>query len=194
MSKIIKEDCRSISIHKLKEWGYLKGGLQIGGISWKSSWSEKENSVSFVLDLTNSANMWFKLSYTITDSYSGEKHEIEQTYPIVATPCRYGGQRHWFVCSVYNHGRYCGRRVAKLYLGAGSHYFACRHCYNLTYRSRLDGWTYSIPDIEEYEKKIKRWYYRGQPTKKHRRYLKMEESSSRDLIRFVTRLKNKNMV
>lgn len=29
----------------------------------------------------------------------------------------------------------CGRRVRKLYLGPGGTYFACRHCYNLTYES-----------------------------------------------------------
>lgn len=34
--------------------------------------------------------------------------------------------RRWFVCSVHANGRYCGRRVALLYL-AGE-LFACRRC------------------------------------------------------------------
>ena len=29
----------------------------------------------------------------------------------------------------------CGRRVGKLYLAPSGHYFGCRHCHELTYRS-----------------------------------------------------------
>jgi hypothetical protein len=32
-------------------------------------------------------------------------------------------------------GRYCGRRVGKLYLPPGGLYYGCRHCYRLTYTS-----------------------------------------------------------
>ena len=37
--------------------------------------------------------------------------------------------RYWFTCPN------CSRRVAHLYLPNGMEIFACRHCYNLTYRS-----------------------------------------------------------
>ncbi|MCA9947859.1 MAG: hypothetical protein KC449_30465, partial [Anaerolineales bacterium] len=49
--------------------------------------------------------------------------------------CNFGGHRYWFICPLTANGRYCGRRVGKLYLAPGSRYFACRHCQNLTYRS-----------------------------------------------------------
>jgi len=65
-----------------------------------------------------------------------EWKSIEQRVPMIWTDCHLGGQRPWFVCSVYRDGRYCGRRVAVLY-GAGA-YFACRHCYGLAYASQQE--------------------------------------------------------
>jgi hypothetical protein len=38
-------------------------------------------------------------------------------------------QQQWFLCT-------CNRRVAKLYLPPARDQFRCRHCYNLSYRSR----------------------------------------------------------
>ena len=59
---------------------------------------------------------------------------MEQPVYLTWTPCNLGGKRPWFVCPGVVGGRYCGRRVAILY-SAGP-YFLCRHCYDLTYRSR----------------------------------------------------------
>ena len=39
----------------------------------------------------------------------------EQRVAIAWTPCRFGGEQPWFVCSVAANGVYCGRRVTKLY-------------------------------------------------------------------------------
>lgn len=69
-------------------------------------------------------------------SYGSDWKPIEQAVPIIWTECRYGGRRPWFRCSVYSNGRYCGRRVAKLY--AAGELFACRHCYNLVYASQQE--------------------------------------------------------
>ena len=176
MSKIVAEDCRHISIYRLKEWGAFDNDFHWGGVHWTDYWSDQKNSISYKLDRTDPSNMSITLIYTITDSWTGEKHNMEQKYPIVKTQCNYGGTRYWFICSVYHNGAYCGRRVAKLYLCSGSRYFACRHCYDLTYRSRIDGYSYTAPVIDEYADKIKRWYYRGQPTRKHRQYEKMQMS------------------
>lgn len=188
MSKILKEDCRTISMYNLRKWGSLKG-YHSGTITWTSGWAKNKNSVSYVVDLASYGNeKYFKLDYTITDRFSGEKHEINHKYPILTTPCNYGGVRYWFECSVCHQGVYCGRKVAKIYLGAGSHYFACRHCYNLSYRSRIDGYAYTYPDIDEYQSKMKRWHYRGKPTVKHRRLLKMEDKLYKNEMRFVSRV------
>jgi hypothetical protein len=61
---------------------------------------------------------------------------VEQRIAIAWTPCRFGGERPWFICSVYANGDYCGRQVAKLY-DAGR-LFACRHCYRLAYASQQE--------------------------------------------------------
>lgn len=192
MSKIIAENCLSISIFKLKKWGYLgKGSFSSGTITWTNSRGKKDN-ISFVLNMTNEADMFVEFNYKTRNSWSnGEWKEISHKYPIVMSGCNYGGVRYWFQCSVYNRGVYCGRRVGKLFLGAGSNYFACRHCYDLIYLSSIDGYAYTMPDLDEYRKKIGRWYYSGKPTKKHIRYKKIENSIMHDWNGFLSRLDKK---
>jgi hypothetical protein len=69
-------------------------------------------------------------------SYAEDWIDVEQCIGIEWTPCRFGGERPWFVCSVAANGAYCGREVTKLY-GAGR-LFACRHCYRLAYASQQE--------------------------------------------------------
>ena len=69
---------------------------------------------------------------TITLMYShsrwgGDPEQVNQIVSLTWTPAHFGGRRPWFVCGN------CGGRVAILY-GPGK-YFACRKCYDLTYRS-----------------------------------------------------------
>ena len=69
-------------------------------------------------------------------SYGEDWSDVEQGIPVVWTPCRFGGERPWFMCSVPSNGAHCWRRVIKLY-GAGR-FFACRHCYRLAYASQQE--------------------------------------------------------
>jgi len=69
---------------------------------------------------------------TITLIYSvsiggRDPEQVNQIVSLTWTPAHFGGRRPWFFCGN------CGGRVAILY-GAGK-YFACRKCYDLTYRS-----------------------------------------------------------
>ena len=61
---------------------------------------------------------------------------VQEAIPITYAPCRYGGERPYFLCPGVVNGRHCGRRVAKLY--AGGRYFLCRHCYRLAYASQSE--------------------------------------------------------
>ncbi len=70
------------------------------------------------------------LDYCVKSNSSGWE-QVQQRVPIRWTPCRFGGERPWFVCDHCRGGVYCGRNVAKLYLGTRR--FACRHCYGLGY-------------------------------------------------------------
>jgi hypothetical protein len=65
-----------------------------------------------------------------------EWKSIEQRVPITWSTCHFGGLRPWFRCAVHSNGRYCGRRVAKLY--AVGKLFACRHCCGLAYESQQE--------------------------------------------------------
>jgi hypothetical protein len=76
------------------------------------------------------------LDYRIRD-HGEDWQPVHQRVPIRWTPCRFGGERPWFVCDVSANGVYCGRQVAKLY-GAGR-LFACRHCYHLGYQVQRGG-------------------------------------------------------
>ena len=179
MSKIVKEDCLVLSMSDLKRFGYLYGHFS-SQLSWTGSFSDKKNRINFDINTLNYGDMYIELNYTSRDQQTWKNHEINRRYEIIRSQCNYGGERFWFVCKGL--GVYCGRRVSKLYASGRTHYFACRHCNSLTYRSRLDGFSYSMPDIKEYGLSIKRWYYRGQPTKKHMQYKKREDSCWRPLM------------
>ena len=173
------EDCKSISIFNLKKWGVLKNNYNSGIITWTSGFDGKKTKVGYSLNLVD--NPCFELDYKIRSGDDEEWTSIKHEYPLVSTPCNYGGKRWWFECSVYNKGFYCGKRVAKLYLGSGSNYFACRHCYNLSYASRninrrgrfgiLAGSFDLSQETEKLAETIKIPFRNGQPTKKYRKLL-----------------------
>ncbi len=195
MSKITKEGCLSISIYQLKKWGYLSG-YRGGRIIWTRNYDGGESSVGCTVNTSSDLGTWMLLDYSVT-AFDGVNQHVEQKYPLTYTHCNYGGKRYWFECSVYKNGCYCGRRVAKLYLG-NSKYFACRHCYDLTYRARLERCAYGMDAADLYAEKVKRWYYRGKPTKKHRRLMKISHAIEREDERFYLRcaslLKKRNVI
>jgi len=184
MSKIIKEDCKDISIYQLRKWGSWgskKNGFPLWSsntITWTRNFDNEKSSIGYVIDFSEET---LKLKYRIRNGSEEEWQDVENIYPLVSTPCKYGGKRYWFICSVYNNGVYCGRRVAKLYLGANSHYFACRHCYNLSYESRNKnirgkyGYVSRFFDLEkeidELWGKTKIKFRKGRPTKNYRKLL-----------------------
>ena len=67
-----------------------------------------------------------------------------------------------------------------------SKYFGCRHCGELTYASRNQGgrfrYSVSIPDLEEQEAKIGRYFYNGKSTRKYRRLMKMERQFRQSVL------------
>lgn len=174
-NKTEADDLKKIGVWFLKKHDYFCG-WRAGTITWTSGWSENKSSVGIEVSTLNNEN-YLRIHYTQTDNSSGEKKDFDYKIPLTTTPCRYGGKRYWFICPWYKNGIYCGRRVGVLYKDGD--YFACRHCYNLTYNSRKQNASYrhhpffSIitidQKIEKLEEKIKTPYYRGRPTKKQRR-------------------------
>ena len=124
-----------------------------------------------------------RLAYVISND-DGSKKEIKYAIPLEVTTCNYGGERYWFTCPLYKNGEIqrCNRRVGVLYM-AGD-YFACRHCYELTYSSRnenrgcahfaLLSTVRMHAKMDKLAANMKRYYWRGQPTKKYRKYLRLQ--------------------
>jgi hypothetical protein len=122
------EGTRSLDVMKLAKAGFLSG-MTFGGWQWTSG---DRTTASIQIQGARDA---VTLNYRIR-SYGEDWQSVRQRVPIRWTPCRFGGERPWFVCDVHANGVYCGRRVAKLY-GAGR-LFACRNCYRLGYAIQRD--------------------------------------------------------
>lgn len=93
---------------------------------------------------------------------------ITQIVYLTTTLCHLGGKRLWFHCPD------CRRRVGVLF--AGKYGYSCRHCLNLTYKSKNTNYRTKDYDLikrcdntvkaNELLDQIKRYSYANQPTKK----------------------------
>lgn len=190
MSKNEADDVKKIRTNFLKKHDYFTG-WRSGTMTWtRSGWGgEHKSSVGIEVSITD-GDGYLRIHYTQTDRDTQEKKDFDYKVPLTTTPCRYGGKRYWFICPMSKNGVYCGKRVCTLYKNGD--YFACRHCYNLTYSSRNQSGRYkgfvSIPDIEEAEMQVKRYYYRGKPTRKYRRVLRLNERFEMGFITMASRL------
>jgi hypothetical protein len=177
-SKTEADSLNSLSVYWLKKHDYLEKGCSgSGGITWTRS-SGRKSSIGFYISVPD---LYAQLNYTQTNRETGKKKDFEYKIPLVTTPCNLGGVRYWFKCSMSKGGIFCGRRVATLYIDG--EYFACRHCYNLTYSSKKEnyrGYFGTLVKLINEEKRmysikdsIKRHSYAGRPTKKVRQFMKI---------------------
>jgi hypothetical protein len=123
------EGARCLDVMKLARAGYLASS-RIG--SWQ--WAYRGDTTA-TIGITSGRDE-ITLDYRVR-SGGDDWESIKQRVAIHGTPCRFGGERPWFLCNVWAGGVYCGRRVAKLY-GVGR-LFACRHCYRLGYAVQRGG-------------------------------------------------------
>jgi len=199
MSKNEADDTKKINISFLKKHKYFTG-WKSGMMTWTNGYSGHKSSVSVEVSTMN-GDSYLRIHYTQTDRDTNEKKDFDYKIPLATTPCRYGGKRYWFICPWYKSGVYCGKRVGTLYKDGD--YFACRHCYELTYNSRKVNRRYKMfslfnaftleHKIEELHKQIKRPYYQGKPTKKQRRLEKLYEMSGIS-YREYAQLEQKNLL
>ena len=97
---------------------------------------------------------------------------------LTTTKCNYGGVRYWFICCLTKNGVYCGRRIGILY--SVGKYFGCRYCADVAYRAQFEGGRFRLgsvtePDVEKAYSEIKRFHYKGKPTRKYKRYQRLRE-------------------
>src|SRR6516165_8782909 len=122
------ENCRSLDVLDWHRRGCLRSPRRF---SW--AWRQDGEPVASI-DVETERHL-VTLRYR-SRPYGGGSSDVEQRFPVVWTPCRFGGDRPWFICSVCANGSYCGRQVTKLY-NAGR-LFACRHCSRLAYASQQE--------------------------------------------------------
>jgi hypothetical protein len=113
------EDYKTIDVRYLQRQGWIYSGM-LYSLNWTRG-GEPSGSIQ-----VKTGHDAITLIYR-HKRYGQDWEEVNQVVHLTWTPAHFGGRRPWFVCGN------CGRRVAVLY-GAGK-YFACRLCYDLTYRS-----------------------------------------------------------
>jgi hypothetical protein len=178
MAKDVVEDCKKVEIWWLKKYEYLNG-FKYGGMEWKNGLNDNKSSIGFSVD---TRDLYIRFQYTQTDYYTEEKSSMDYKFSLTTTKCNFGGIRHWFICGLYKSNHFCGRRVAVLYKPPGSKWFGCRHCWELSYSDRQQNRGGKLSPLsrvfdiclkaEKFEEKMKRWYWQGRPTRKHKRLIK----------------------
>lgn len=136
--KRVVEDCLSISITHLCREGILERQT-VGRWVWRG----RGSSIGIAVN-RQGGNPSLRLQYVVNGS------PIDETVWLLMTRHHRGGVRWWFLCPLSVSGKPCRRRIEKLYLPPGATYFGCRHCHDLSYRSR-----------QEYDQRVA--FYRKHP-------------------------------
>jgi hypothetical protein len=132
--KLTVDDGLSLDINKLVRDGLIVNKRAMGLLRWTNTRTREEMaSMGFVLE-PRGEGLIFRARYTVTRR-EGDKQDMDYPIELQATRPQYGGRRWWFTCPLVVNGRFCGRRVGKLYLPPRAKYLGCRHCYDLTYQS-----------------------------------------------------------
>lgn len=173
---------RRIELSWLRKHNYLPsgGGIRAVNLQWSQN-GEPNGNINITVDTTDSFPS-ITFDYKTKNYWESEDEwkPMNYSFGLEKLPCRYGGFK-WFVrCGLSRGGIYCGKRVRILYNVAG--YYGCRTCANLTYEScnegkRFRGGVFGFLSkqwkAEELLETIPTQYYRGKPTRKYRKYLKM---------------------
>ena len=168
-SKKEAEDLLKLEIYWFNKHDLLND-YKFGEIKWTNLYGIISR-IGFTVSIKNN---YIQLQYIQTDKLKNKKKEFDYKIMLETTSCNFGSIRYWFVCPIIKNGSICGRRVGVLY--KGDNYFGCRHCYNLTYRSRNENRRciyYSMVRLILYFKKFesimsqtKRPYYNGKLIKR----------------------------
>lgn len=182
---------KKISIFWLRRNGYFQKDRNYynGGLQWSSN-GQPTGDIRFEMSLDDQTQSpYIKFSYRAKQHSEPEENykSYDYQFRLESVPCHFGGKRWFFICGLYKSGIYCGRRVAILY--SVGNYFGCRYCAELSYdscnESRRNGGIFGILGkswkAEEYLATIRRTHYGGKPTRKYRKYLRMDSISDDQL-------------
>lgn len=118
------DDYRSLDVRRWQRDGYLVPGQKL---DWQ--WLQSGKKIAAIDVKVEIGQVRLIYNYR----RNGEDWEsLDYPVKLQTTACHYGGVRYWFICPAVG----CGRRVTMLYLG--NKIFACRHCYQLVYKSQRE--------------------------------------------------------
>ncbi len=123
-TKATIEECTALDVNRWAREGYLTIGRSF---NWQWTWGNgKLSSINVHVESAGA----IRLIYRARACGKISCLDIDYRIYLERTPCRFGGERTWFLCPE------CGQRVAKLYC-AEQHY-VCRHCGDLAYKSQRE--------------------------------------------------------
>lgn len=120
------EGCRCIDMAAMRRSGVLAPGLLRGALQWGEG--ESQSSVAYTAKIEDRHG-----TLRLTYRFPAEQKDFDYTVQLSTSDCAFGGFRWWFHCPLTKGGYRCVRRCRRLYLSG--HYFGCRQCHELTYRS-----------------------------------------------------------
>ena len=163
--KSTAEESCDLSIFWMNKSGLLTGKRSTSTM-WEHSQTGQQTVVFLTADVTTDRPS-VRLTYTL-----GKTHGYDYQVSLLTSPCNLGGIRFWFRCPG------CLERVGVIYLAPGNVHFRCRHCNNLTYRSRtrdvMTAFGHTSRQIDKLRGEIKRRTWQGRPTRKVRRLRVLE--------------------
>ena len=166
--KSTAEESCDLSIFWLNKSGMLTGKRSTSTM-WQHSHTGLRTVVFLIADVTG--DPYVRLVYSLGGS-TASMQDFDRRISLSTSPCNLGGVRYWFRCPG------CSERVGVLYLAPGDVYFRCRHCNNLTYRSRnrclMEASGHNSRQIDKLRREIKRRTWAGRPTRKVRRLRALE--------------------
>lgn len=178
------EGAKRIELSWLKKHNYLNG-YGSGNLQWSLRGSSTGNIDIKVYTKDDPRIEFF---YKLRKRGDTEWSEMDYSFSLSKVPCYYGGYKWFFVCGLYRDGITCGKRARVLY--EVGNYFGCRKCANLSYKScneskRFRSGVFRILtknwDAEDYRATLKRTQYRGKPTRKFKKYLKLGYFSDKEM-------------
>lgn len=122
---VVEHRCR-LHVRDLKTRGGFVAGTA-GSLTWTRG-GEEASSVGFTI-----AAGCVTLRYSRRgEDEEGRGVEWPTTFPItyIAAPCRFGGQRYFWLCGS------CGKRREAVFLHSSGRLWACRACLRLQYKSQ----------------------------------------------------------
>jgi len=133
--KKVVEEAFNLDIHQWNRLGKLQPDtVRCGNLVWSYTrgWQAE---MGYEVSTVDMKNPFIRLSYSWREEETEEYQPVDYCIPLATTYPPFGGVRWWFRCPLLVGKRPCEKKVTRLYMPRGCHYFGCRHCYRLTYTS-----------------------------------------------------------